>query len=77
MGARTDDVAQVMESEIEIQRKLVFDSMMMVKSAILAKLKAATQHPSAYAIMKIKDDGEFFLKVAGDQSILDIFTTEM
>ena len=63
VGERIGDMAKQMESEIEIQRKLVFDSMMMVKSGILAKLNA--QNPSTYAslqivFMKTADDG--FLK---------------
>ena len=58
VGERIDDMAKQMESEIEIQRKLVFGSMMMVKSGIQTKLKA--QKPSKYALLETADDGNFF-----------------
>jgi hypothetical protein len=62
MCDRTDDVAKVMASEIEIQRKLVFGSMMMVKAGILDKLEA--QDPSKNARLKYD---VFFRNVAADR----------
>jgi hypothetical protein len=54
-----------------IPRKLVFDSMMMVKSGILAKLHAAKN--TKYPNMKTQDDVGFFPNLAGDRPTLSLF----
>ena len=71
MGDRTDDVASEMGHEIEIQRKMVFDCMIMVQSGILDKLYANNHYK--YRNMKTQDDVGFFLNLANDRPTPQVF----
>ena len=71
MDVKTEDVAKEMDTEIEIQRKLVFDSYMMVKSGIKAVLRARDR--TYYESVKTQDDKLFFEGVIGDKDKLKHF----
>lgn len=71
VDVKTEDVAKEMDTEIEIQRKLVFDSYMMVKSGIKAVLRARDR--TYYESVKTQDDKLFFEGVIGDRDKLKHF----
>jgi hypothetical protein len=72
VGARTGDVAKEMGNcEIEIQRKLVFDSYMMVRAGILAVLEVKDQ--TNYQMVNTNDDRLFFSAVVNNTTILQHF----
>ena len=71
VDVKTEDVAKEMDTEIEIQRKLVFDSYMMVKSGIKAVLRARDR--TYYESVKTQDDKLFFEGVIGDKDKLKHF----